>query len=148
MVRILGASVVILLFAVPEIRAQGQQEQAARPTTQCRPEYPNSLKTTNIDGNVLIQFVVDTVGSVEMQTVKVLKSSDDAFAVATRAALAHCRFTPARVAGRAVRELVRMPFIFACIDEHDRVRRCRAYSSTADRVHKDGALLVRWPLAV
>src|SRR5690349_23369156 len=43
------------------------------------PRYPEILKSANVEGEVLAQFVVDTTGKVEMGTFKVLKSSHDLF---------------------------------------------------------------------
>jgi protein TonB len=77
------------------------------------PRYPDALRASAIEGEVSMQFVVDTTGRVDPVSVKVLASSHDLFAESARAALAKLRFRPAEVGGRKVRMLVQQPFIFA-----------------------------------
>jgi len=67
------------------------------------PAHPDILRQAGIEGRVLVTFVVDTTGAVDTTTVRVLSSSHRLFERPTRAAIAGCRFSPGRVAGRAVR---------------------------------------------
>lgn len=76
------------------------------------PRYPDMLRTANVEGEVLVQFVVDTTGRVEMGTFKVLKSSHDLFTNSVRQALGTMRFYPAEIGGRRVKQLVQQPFNF------------------------------------
>jgi protein TonB len=75
--------------------------------------YPDMLRSANVEGEVLAQFVVDTTGRAEMNTFKVLKTSHDLFTNAVKAALPNMRFYAAEVGGRKVKQLVQMPFQFA-----------------------------------
>ena len=75
--------------------------------------YPDMLRSANIEGEVLAQFVVDTTGRYESGTFKVLKSSHDLFTAAVKNALPNMRFYPAEVGGRKVKQLVQQPFTFA-----------------------------------
>lgn len=77
-----------------------------------KPRYPESLRSAGIDGRVLVQFTVDTLGRVEMPTVKVLSSTHDLFARSVIDALRGFRFAPAEVAGHRVPALAEMPFEF------------------------------------
>jgi TonB family protein len=77
------------------------------------PRYPDMLKSANVEGEVLAQFVVDTMGRAEMGTLKVLKSSHDGFTQAVKNALPDMRFTPAEISGHKVMQMVQMPFTFA-----------------------------------
>ena len=76
------------------------------------PEYPEMLRSANIEGEVLAQFVVDTSGKVDMPTFKVLKSTNDAFTDAVKRALPRMKFFPAEIGGRKVKELVQQPYAF------------------------------------
>lgn len=80
------------------------------------PTYPPALRAAGVSGAVLVQFVVDTDGRVEMGSLKVLRSADSAFTSAVRDALPAMRFVPAQKDGRAVRQLVQQPFQFALAD--------------------------------
>ena len=77
------------------------------------PRYPEALRAAGIEGDVTLEFVVDTTGRVEGGSVRVLSSAADAFVVSVRDALAGTRYHPALVGGRRVRQLVRQGFVFS-----------------------------------
>ena len=77
------------------------------------PAYPEMLKSSGVEGEALVQFVVDTTGRAELGSFKVLRATHDAFGQAVRAALPRMRFLPAEIGGRKVRMLVQQPFAFA-----------------------------------
>jgi TonB family protein len=90
-----------------------QVEQPVVPAPGNRgPRYPELLKATAVEGEVLAQFVVDPDGQVDIQSFKVLKSTHDLFTQAVRSSLVEARYLPARVGGKAVRQLVQQPFQF------------------------------------
>lgn len=76
------------------------------------PRYPDILKSAGVEGEVIAQFVVDTLGRAEIGTFKVLKASHDLFASAVKNALPNMRFIPAEVGNRKVKQLVQQPFVF------------------------------------
>ncbi len=76
------------------------------------PRYPDMLRSANVEGEVLAQFVVDTTGRADMSTFKVLKSTHDLFTNAVKATLPNMKFYPAEVGGHKVKQLVQMPFQF------------------------------------
>ena len=77
------------------------------------PRYPDMLRSANVEGEVLAQFVVDTTGRADMKEFKVLKSTHDLFTNAVRSALPQMKFYPAEVGGKKVKQLVQMPFQFS-----------------------------------
>lgn len=89
------------------------EKQVAPLPNQPTPRYPDMLRSANVEGKVLAQFVVDTTGRAEMSTFKVLESSHDLFTNAVKANLANMRFYPAEVGGHKVKQLVQMPFVFS-----------------------------------
>ena len=76
------------------------------------PHYPETMRAANIQGQVLVQFVVDTMGKADMGTFKVLKSTHPDFTFAVRSALPDMDFSPAMLKDRKVRQVVQMPFNF------------------------------------
>ena len=76
------------------------------------PRYPESLRRAGIDGEVVVQFVVDTTGRVDLRTVQVVRSTHDAFTTAVRETIAKLRFAPAVGGERKMRALAVMPFHF------------------------------------
>ena len=87
-------------------------ELLMRIDTPAVPRYPQSLRDAGIEGTVLMQFAVDTLGHVDMASVKALSSTHALFTDAVRDALTRFRFHPAEVGGRHVAALAQMPFEF------------------------------------
>jgi periplasmic protein TonB len=78
-----------------------------------QPRYPDMLRQAGVEGEVLAQFVVDTTGRAEPNSLKILKSSHDMFVQSVKNALPQMRFIPAEVGGRKVKQLVQQPFSFS-----------------------------------
>ena len=90
-----------------------QVEEAASPSgSNPAPQYPESERSSGATGRVVVQFVVGANGRVEPGSIKVLESTSSAFAAAVREVLPRHRFSPAKIGGRAVRQIVQQPFVF------------------------------------
>ena len=76
------------------------------------PKYPSLLESSRVEGAVLVQFVVDTLGVADMSTFKVLDATNNLFAESTRATLSKWRFYPAEAGGRKVKQIVQLPLKF------------------------------------
>lgn len=83
-----------------------------RIVTSGRPRYPESLRQAGVDGRVVIRFVVDTMGRIDLSSVQVLQSTHDLFTRAVRDVLGNFRFKPAESKGSRVRAMAEMPFEF------------------------------------
>jgi protein TonB len=83
-----------------------------RDPTSAAPEYPSYLQENRIEGSLTVEFVVDTTGSADSASLRVVHSSHPAFEQSLRAALPHMRFVPAELGGRLVRQWVRQEFRF------------------------------------
>jgi periplasmic protein TonB len=91
-----------------------QVERQVRPGENNQaPRYPDMLRSANVEGQVVATFVVDTTGRADMSSFKVLSSTHELFTAAVRSSLPSMRFYPAEVAGRKVKQLVSMPFVFS-----------------------------------
>lgn len=77
-----------------------------------QPLYPEQLLVTGVPGQVLAEFVVDTLGRVELETFGVISSTDPKFTQAVQRALPDWAYAPAILNGRRVRQLVQQPFHF------------------------------------
>ena len=76
------------------------------------PAFPEQLRSAGLSGAVTLEFVVDTLGRIESESVRVLQSDHEQFTLSVRAVLLRLRFIPAEAQGRKVRQLVRLPFRF------------------------------------
>jgi protein TonB len=77
-----------------------------------QPRYPESLRSTGLVGTVELEYVISSLGRVELGSIRVLRSTHQAFSEAAREALTTARFTPARRGGRPVAVLVRQTVRF------------------------------------
>ena len=72
-------------------------------------EYPPALRQAGLQGRVTVQAVIDTLGRAEPASLKVIARPNTAFDESARAYVLHAAFRPARVKGRAVRVLIKVP---------------------------------------
>jgi TonB family protein len=91
---------------------ESQVDRAVQVTRPAVPRYPDALKSVSVQGEVIVQYIVDARGRVEPGSIKVLSEAHRLFAEAVRAALLNARYRPAEVAGQPVRQLVQQPFVF------------------------------------
>jgi hypothetical protein len=75
--------------------------------------YPDMLRSANVEGEVLAQFVVDADGLYEAGSFKVLKSSHELFTQAVKNALPEMRFYAAELGGKRVKQLTQQSFTFS-----------------------------------
>jgi protein TonB len=89
-----------------------QVEKAVEKIGGDAPVYPESLKSSGIEGTVMAQFVVNESGRYEPGTLKILSSSNPGFTAAVKDALPRMKFSAAQIGGKKVQQLVQMPFQF------------------------------------
>ncbi len=75
-------------------------------------EYPRMMRQAGIEGNVVLQAVVDTTGRVEPGSVRVVSSTHKSFESSARSLLEKSLFRPGRVRGTPVRVLIQIPVTF------------------------------------
>src|SRR6266704_1074322 len=75
-------------------------------------QFPELLRQAQIQGRVLVQAIIDTLGRAEPPSVKVLQSPNPGFDQSAKSYVAKALFRPARVHGRAVRVLIQIPIDF------------------------------------
>jgi TonB family protein len=99
----------LLRLRVPVHRIEREVRRISGPD----PFYPENLAREATTGKVVVQFVVDIDGSVDMASVHVLAPVPRMeFVNATLDAIRRSRFSPMIVAGCPVRTLIEQPFIF------------------------------------
>lgn len=75
------------------------------------PAYSELLRAAGIEGRVVLQVVIDTLGRAE-PAARVVESSNRGFDGTALAYVRRALFRPGRVRGRAVRVLIRLPLEF------------------------------------
>jgi hypothetical protein len=108
------ASQLAEMVASLKIYTSDQVDVPARSDSISRPQplYPEALLFTGVPGQVLAEFVVDTLGHVELDTFGVISSTDPKFTQAVQRVLPDWAYAPAMLKGRRVRQLVQQPFTF------------------------------------
>jgi hypothetical protein len=102
------------LVATLKVYTPEQVDIPARSDSLSRPQplYPETLLFTGVPGHVLAEFVVDTLGHVELDTFGVILSTNPKFTQAVQRALPDWAYAPAMLNGKRVRQLVQQPFNF------------------------------------
>jgi TonB family protein len=77
-----------------------------------RPAYPLALERARVDGRVVVEFRIDSVGAVDPASLRIVTSTDARFTDAVRGVLPRLRFVPAQLREHAVGVTVRQPFVF------------------------------------
>lgn len=89
---------------------------ATRLPESAAPRYPAELLEQRVEGQAIVQFVVDTSGHADPASFAVIVSSHPGFTQSVRDALPGMRFSPARIGPTKVRQLVELPFTFNIAD--------------------------------
>jgi TonB family protein len=92
--------------------ASGRDMAARIIGSPMRPRYPEGLRTAGLAGRVVVQFIIDSTGRVEVASIRVLESTHALFAAAVLEVLPRYRFVAAEANGRQTRMTVQMPFEF------------------------------------
>lgn len=83
--------------------------------------YPAELKNRRVTGYVELEFVVDSTGRAERETIRITYSDHDRFNEAAIAAIEASIYQPGRVRGRPVRVLVSMTVHFEVAEARGRI---------------------------
>ena len=75
--------------------------------------YPGALRAAGVEGDVLVRFVVDTIGRVEAGSIEIVREAHPLFGRAVAEWLGRNRYYPAQVHGRPVRQLVEQRISFS-----------------------------------
>jgi protein TonB len=77
------------------------------------PRYPEVMRSIGIEGVVQLRFVVGTNGRVEANSIQVVSSTNKAFEQAAIDVIRQSRFSPAKMRGQPVRQLVQQTVRFS-----------------------------------
>ncbi|PYO86081.1 MAG: hypothetical protein DMD66_14215 [Gemmatimonadetes bacterium] len=95
--------------AADQVYADGAVDERAEIVSAPPLDYPPALRQAGLQGRVTVQAVIDTLGRAEPASLKVIARPNTAFDQSARDYVLHAVFRPARVKGRAVRVLIRVP---------------------------------------
>lgn len=98
--------------AIYEATTADDRFEQASVISQPSPRYPRTMETLGIEGRVVVEFIIDTLGRVQRGTVQALESSHPEFESAARDAVQGSVFRPARMSGQPVRQRTRQSIRF------------------------------------
>lgn len=93
------------------ILGQGDLDNTPRTKLSVSPLYPYEARNAGLDGEVLVEFVVDETGAVTSP--RVVRSSSRLFEEPALRAVAKWKFEPGRRLGRVVRFRMALPIVFS-----------------------------------
>jgi protein TonB len=96
----------------PVFLASELDVEVQRDPSSAGPRYPEPLRLTNTQGSVIAEWIVDTTGTADTSSLRIVSSTHPLFEEAVRTCLAEMRFQPAELSGTRVRQLVRQEFRF------------------------------------
>jgi TonB family protein len=76
------------------------------------PVYPPLLQQAGIEGTVIVQAIIDTMGRVEPNSLRITQTANPGFNESAKQAVSKSLFRPARVYGKAVRVLIQIPISY------------------------------------
>ncbi|HWO87755.1 MAG TPA: energy transducer TonB [Gemmatimonadales bacterium] len=97
----------------PYLEAVVEERPETIANTCITPRYPEILRQAGIEGRVLLEFVIDTLGRAERGSIRVVNSTHNLFEAPARETVTTCRFRAGRIQGRAVRVRVQIPITFS-----------------------------------
>jgi protein TonB len=92
--------------------ADFEVERQVRAISGTTVDYPESMRSSGAEGQVLAEFVVNEKGRVVTSSFKVLESRNSAFTQAVKNALSRMRFQPAQIGRTNVSQVVQQAFVF------------------------------------
>ena len=104
----LGAA--LALCAVPVLHASDGRNHPPIPMVQTQPVYPLSLRDANVQGEVVVEFIVNTEGNVAK--VGVVRTTNPGFINAAIASVVRWKFVPGEKDGRPVNTSMVVPILF------------------------------------
>ena len=75
--------------------------------------YPEILRQAGVEGAVMVEAIIDTLGRAEPGSVRVIQSASPGFDAPARDVILKALYRPGRVAGQVVRVLVNVPVNFS-----------------------------------
>ncbi|NUQ20625.1 MAG: hypothetical protein HOQ09_06655 [Gemmatimonadaceae bacterium] len=107
---------VVAVTSIPASQLVLADSAESRPTTHELPRYPHALQAEAVSARLVAFFVVDTIGRVDMPSVRFGGNVAPGFYSAVCLTLSRSRFAPIRREGRARPALVLQPFSFTVGD--------------------------------
>ena len=95
-----------------QVFTEAELDDPVQPISQPTPRYPPVMQSAGIAGRVELEYIVDTTGHSEPASVKVLKSTHQAFEEPAKEVIQKSVFKPARFRGRPARQLVHQAVSF------------------------------------
>jgi TonB family protein len=86
--------------------------EPAQLVSQPTPRYPPAMLAVGVSGRVVLEFIVDTMGTVEPPSIVVVESSHQAFEEPARESVLRAIFVPAQLGNLSVRQRSRQPINF------------------------------------
>lgn len=106
-----GAGSITPVRLTGEVFAAAKVDLQPKPTFMAQPEYPSIFRSAAVEGEAVVELVVDAGGKVH--EAKAVSFTHQEFEAAAVEAVRKWEFRPGQKSGRAVNTRVRIPIVFA-----------------------------------
>ena len=113
----------------------------ARPRSALSPKYPDLLRSASVEGIVVVDLAIDSIGRVDASHTRMIRSDHDLFAMSVRHAIDTTAWLPARHVGQPIPSVQRDTFSFmlkkesaaACPKSTEHHKKICAYTESVRR---------------
>lgn len=116
---LLGAALSVTTLAAQEAEEELQEQlpesQVSVPPKMIKvvkPRYPEALETMEIEGEIILQAVINSDGKVEARSIRVIKKLHPDLDQASVEALGASEFSPGMIDGHPVRVIMQIPYTY------------------------------------
>jgi TonB family protein len=102
-----------VVYQTNQLTEQPKIADAGQARTAITRSYTAALQQAGLEGRVELAFIVNPDGSVDQESIQVLKTPHDSLGKAAEVAVARIKFQPGKKDGQAVRCQVLMPIVYA-----------------------------------
>lgn len=103
---------IIRLLDAHRVFVASEVDQPARVVSMQEPEYPDSLRGAGVSGSAVIEFIIESDGHLNRESIGVVSATHIRFADAVRLAVLEATFQPAVKAERPVAQVYQLPVTF------------------------------------
>jgi TonB family protein len=103
---------IIRLLDAHRVFVASEVDQPARVVSMQEPEYPDSLRGAGVSGSAVVEFIIESDGHLNRESIGVVSATHIRFADAVRLAVLEATFQPAMKAERPVAQVYQLPVTF------------------------------------
>lgn len=115
-----GADSIMRMLDAHTVFVASEVDTPAKIQSLQEPEYPDSLRAIGVSGSAVIEFIIESTGKLNKESIGIVSATHTKFADAARIAVLESTFLPAMKAERPVAQIYQLPVTFSAPVRPDR----------------------------